>query len=183
MDNVYTARFAGLQSDWSKRLFWLFGSKTLAKKAKIVNFFKTLYSNVRPIWWGMSLENPQLYFSKINIKFPFKWLVRLLSELPYNTMQSGYRDNSEDKKIIQTNHFSLLLLRNATKHNSTQFSVARLHVSADKFWNSPKDFACNNVKRYWLLVLKKKICITCFRLTLKAPVTTIVVCFVFCPLL
>ena len=42
---------------------------------------------------------------------------------------------SEDEKIIQTSmkHFLLLLLRNATKHNSIKFSAARLHVSSDKF--------------------------------------------------
>ena len=42
---------------------------------------------------------------------------------------------SEDGKIIQTSmkSFLLLLLRNATKHNSIKFSAERLHVSSDKF--------------------------------------------------
>ena len=54
---------------------------------------------------------------------------------------------SEDGKIIQTsmNHFLLLLLRNATKHNSIKFSAPRLHISSDKFWNCLKDLKCNNV--------------------------------------
>ena len=82
---------------------------------------------------------------------------------------------SEDGKIIQASmkYFLLLLLRNATKHNTIKFSVARLHVSCDKFWNCLKDLKCNNVKNPCLLVnnrtlcsteLKKKICQTFYRL-------------------
>ena len=77
----------------------------------------------------------------------------------------------EDGKIIQTSmkHFLLSMLRNATKHNSTQFSAARLHISSDKFWNCLKDLKCNNIKKFGLLVnkwtlrstkLKKNICKT-----------------------
>ena len=57
-------------------------------------------------------------------------------------------------------HFLLLLLRNATKHNSTKFSAARLHVSFDKFWNCLKDLKCNNVKNSCLLVDKRTLCST-----------------------
>ena len=73
-------------------------------------------------------------------------------------------------------HILLLLLRNATKHNSVKFSAARLHVSSDKFWNGLKDLKCNNVKNSCLLVnkrtlrstkLKKNICNTFFALKRK----------------
>ena len=64
---------------------------------------------------------------------------------------------SEDGKIIQTSmkHFLLLLLRNATKHNSIKFSSASLHVSSDKFWYCLKTLKCNNVKNSCLLVNKR----------------------------
>ena len=73
-------------------------------------------------------------------------------------------------------HLLLLLLRNATKHNSIKFSAVRLHVSADKFWNCLKDLKCNNVKNSCLLVntrtlcstkLKKNMCKTFYRLKCK----------------
>ena len=64
---------------------------------------------------------------------------------------------SEDGKIIQTNmkHFLLLMLRNATIHNSIKFSVAQLHVSSDKFWNCLKDLKCSMLKNSSLLVNKQ----------------------------
>ena len=64
-------------------------------------------------------------------------------------------------------HFLLLLLRNATKHNSIELSAEPLHVPSGKFLNCLKDLKWNNVKNSCLLVkkrtlrstkLKKKIC-------------------------
>ena len=54
-------------------------------------------------------------------------------------------------------HFLLVLLRNATKHNSIKFSAARLHVSSDKFWNCMEDLKCNSVTNSCLLVNKRTI--------------------------
>ena len=81
----------------------------------------------------------------------------MLPERSYNAMQNRYRDISEDGKIIQMNmeHSLLLLLRNATKHNSIKLSATGLHVSSDKFWNFLKDLKCNNVKNSCLLVNKR----------------------------
>ena len=64
---------------------------------------------------------------------------------------------SEDGKIIQTSmkHFLLLLLRNATKHNSIKFSAAWLHISSEKIWNCLKDLKCNDIKKIACLVNKQ----------------------------
>ena len=69
---------------------------------------------------------------------------------------------SEDRKIIRMSmkHFLLLLLWNATKHNSIKVSAAGLHVSSDKFWNCLKDLKCINVKNSCLLVNKQFLCST-----------------------
>ena len=69
---------------------------------------------------------------------------------------------SEDGKIIQTSmkHFLLLLLRNATKHNSIKFSAARIHVSSDKSLNFMKDLKFSNVENSCLLVNKRTLCST-----------------------
>ena len=106
-------------------------------------------------------------FTKFNIKFQLAFVAR--------TCKINIAIISEDGKIIQTRmkHFLLLLLRNATKHNSIKFSAARLHVSSDKFWNCLKDLKCNKVKNSCLLLnkrtlrstkLKKNICETFYRL-------------------
>ena len=102
----------------------------------------------------MSLENPLLYFHKHEHQISVQWD---FSVCPDNAMQNPYRDNFWRRENYSNKYktYLLLLLRNATKHNSIKFSAAWLHVSSDKFWNCLKDLKCNNVKNSCLLVNKR----------------------------
>ena len=75
----------------------------------------------------------------ILLNYSQRIFAHFLPERPYNVMRNRYRSNFWSRG-------KLLLLRNATKHNSTKFSAARCHVSSDKCWNCLKDLKCNNVK-------------------------------------
>ena len=68
-----------------------FGSQALTKRLKLFNI---LYSNVRSIRWGLSLENPLLKFhTNSTSNFSSLRFERLLPECPYNAMQNRYHDN------------------------------------------------------------------------------------------
>ena len=101
-----------------------------------LKIFNIPYSNISSIRWGLSLENPLLKFNKIWHQISVHWDSSVCCQNVHTTQcKIDIALISEDGKIIQTSikHFLLLLLRNATKHNSIKFSTTRLHVSSDKF--------------------------------------------------
>ena len=81
------------------------------------------------------MRNDALISQNLTSNFSSWRFGRFLPERPYNAMQNHIAIISEDGKIIQTSmkHFLLVLLRNATKHNSIKLLAARLHVSSGKF--------------------------------------------------
>ena len=128
-----------------KTAFWVPGA---CQEIKNLKPFKLPYSNERPIRCRMSLENPLLRFHKIKHQISIHCDLSVCCQNVHTTQcKIDIVIISEDGKIIHTSmtHFLLLLLRNATKHNSFKFCSARLHVSSDKFWNRLKDLKCNNV--------------------------------------
>ena len=118
--------------------FWVPGA---CQEVKNLKRFKIPYSNARPIRCKMSLENPLFQFHK-NLTSVHRDFLSVCCQNVHTTQcKIDIAIISEDGKVIQTSmkHFLLLLLKNATKHNSIKFPAALLHVSSDKFCNCLKD--------------------------------------------
>ena len=138
-----------------KTAYWVPGT---SQEVKSLKHFNIPYSNVRPIRWGLSLENSLLQLKKKkkkNHQISVHWDLSVCCQNVHTTQcKINIAIISKDGKIIQTSikHFLLLLLRNATKHNLIKFSAARLRVSFDKFWNFLKTLnttMLKNVVCWW----------------------------------
>ena len=143
VSKVFTTLFAVRAKIWLVKMFFLFFVPGACQEVKNCKLFKIPYSSVRPIRYGMSLVREFSALISQNLT-----LISVCCHKVHTTLwKIDIATISEEGKIIKTSmeHFLLLLLRNALKHNLIKFSAARLHVSSDKFWNCLKDLKCNTV--------------------------------------